>query len=157
MKKTLSTFALSGLLAAGMATAAFAQTDNSAQQPTTDQAAPAQAGAQGHHMRQADPDRQVAMMTKHLKLSADQQSQIKPILEDRAQQMQALQSDQATPRADKRAKFKSIRDDSNQKIEAVLNDTQKQKFEAMQQKREARMQAHHEKQQQGDTSATPQS
>ena len=154
MKKTLYSFALSGLLAAGMATAAYAQSDNSAQQPA-DQSATAQSAPAGRHMRQADPDRQVAMLSKHLKLSADQQSQIKPILADRSQQMQALRADQSTPRADKMAKFKTIRDDSNQKIEAVLNDAQKQKFEAMQQKREQRMQEHRQNHQSGDTTAAP--
>ena len=72
-------------------------------------------------------------LTHELDLSADQQSQIKPVLEDRDQQMQALFADQSLSQQDRRAKGRSITQASKSKIEAVLNDEQKQKFEAMQQ------------------------
>ena len=42
-----------------------------------------------------DPDRQLEHMTKELDLSADQQSQIKPVLVDRQQKMQAIFQDQS--------------------------------------------------------------
>ncbi len=80
-----------------------------------------------------DPDRQLEHMTKELGLSADQQSQIKPLLVERQQKMQAIFQDQSLSREDRRARMQAIRTDSQSKIEAVLNDQQKQKFEAMQQ------------------------
>jgi hypothetical protein len=49
--------------------------------------------------------------------------------------MQALHQDESISQTDKRSQAKSIKDDSNSKIEAVLNDDQKQKFEAMQEKK----------------------
>jgi hypothetical protein len=80
-----------------------------------------------------DPNKQLQHLTRELDLSADQQSQIKPVLEDRDQQMQALFADQSLSQQDRRAKGRSITQASKSKIEAVLNDEQKQKFEAMQQ------------------------
>jgi periplasmic protein CpxP/Spy len=89
-----------------------------------------------------DPDQQVAHMAKRYSLTSDQQAQIKPILANRQQQMQALRQDTTLSREDKIAKVKGIRDDSSSKIQAVLNDTQKQKFAADQQRRQERMQQH---------------
>jgi len=87
------------------------------------------------------PEQQLDRMTKTLQLSSDQQSQIKPILASRQQQMEAIHQDQSLSQQDKMAKMKSLRDDSNAKIEAVLNDTQKQQFEAMQAKQQQRWQS----------------
>jgi hypothetical protein len=81
-----------------------------------------------------DPDRQLQHMTQALNLTADQQSQIKPVLVDRQQKLQALFQDQSLSQDDRRAKSRSIIEDSNSKIKAVLNDEQKQKFDAMQQR-----------------------
>jgi len=131
MRNKLCTFALTGLLTLGLAgSAAFAQ-DNSAP--------PQNEGMHGHRGGM-DPAQQLQHMTKALDLSADQQSQIKPILDARQQQMQQLFQDQSMSREDRRAKMQSIQQDTSSKIETVLNDTQKQKYEAMQAKmRERRM------------------
>jgi len=85
-----------------------------------------------------DPDQQLQRLTSKLNLSADQQSQIKPILAERQQKMQALSLNQSISQDDRRSQAKSIASDSNGKIEAVLNDDQKQKFEAMQAKKKAK-------------------
>jgi protein CpxP len=142
MKNQLSRLALTSLLAAGLtlsSAAAFAQQDNAAPGAQTQPPANGQ-GQWGHkHM---DPDQQVAHMAKRYSLTSDQQAQIKPILANRQQQMQALRQDTTLSREDKIAKIKSIRDDSSNKIQAVLNDTQKQKFAADQQRRQERMQGH---------------
>ena len=81
-------------------------------------------------------------MTKRYKLSSDQQAQIKPILANQQQQMQALRQDSTLSRQDKMAKVKSIRDDSSAKIQAFLNDGQNQKFAQDQQRRQEHMQEH---------------
>ena len=132
MRKTLCSLALAGLLGLGMT--AFAQ--DSTQQPTD---GAAMRGPSHHGM---DPDEQLAHMTKALNLSSDQQTQIKPILENQHQQMMLIHQDQSLSRQDKMTKMKSLSDDTHSKIEAVLNDQQKQKFEAMQQKMEERRQQH---------------
>ena len=124
MRRNLGTFALSGLLALGIAsTAAFSQ-DNAAQPQ-------AQQGPGGRGAHRMDPDAQLKHMTEALDLTADQQAQIKPLLVARNQQAQQLFADQSLAQADRHTKMKAIQDETKGKILSVLNDTQKQKFEAM--------------------------
>jgi Spy/CpxP family protein refolding chaperone len=141
MKNQLSRIAISGLLATGLtlcSAAAFAQQDNA---PAPDASAPQPGGGHGQWGRhQQTPDEQVARMTKRYNLSSDQQAQIKPILADRQQQMQALHQDSTLSREDRMAKMQSIREDSSAKISALLNDSQKQKFAQDQQRRQQQMQ-----------------
>lgn len=96
----------------------------------------------GHHGM--DPEKQAAELTKKLNLSAEQESQIKPILVNRQQQMEAMHQDPSMSQQDRMTKMNSLRDDSNSKIEAVLNDTQKQQFEAMQAHQQQRWQQPHQ-------------
>lgn len=139
MRSKLAALALSGLLALGATSALYAQTNDGQQQGHW---------GGGHH--RMDPDQQLRHLTRALELTPDQQSQIKPILEDRQQKAQALFQNQSLSREDRRSQMQSIRSDSNAKIEAVLNDQQKQKFEAMQQRMQERMQ-----QRQGGENAPP--
>jgi hypothetical protein len=87
-----------------------------------------------------DPAQQLERMTKRYNLSADQQTQLKPILALQQQQMQALRGDSSLSSEERMAKMQSIRADSNKKIEAVLNDDQKKQFEEDQQRMQERMQ-----------------
>jgi hypothetical protein len=139
MKNQLCRIALSGLLATGLTlstAAAFAQQDNSA--PPAQQGGNSGGGRMGR--QQMDPDQQVARMTKRYNLSADQQAQIKPILANQQQQMQALRGDSSLSRDDRMAKMKGIREDSSTKIQAILNDTQKKQYAEDQQRMQERMQ-----------------
>jgi hypothetical protein len=136
MKNQFSRIALSGLLATGLtlcSAAAFAQQDNAA--PDPQQQGPGRMGRGA-----MNPDEQIARMTKRYNLSADQQTQIKPILANQQQQMMALRGDSSLSREDKMAKMKGIRDDSSTKIQAILNDSQKQQYAQDQQKMQERMQ-----------------
>ncbi len=140
MKNQLCRLAISGLLATGLtlcSAAAFAQQDSAAA-TTPNASAPQQGGGYGHQPK--SPDEQVARMTKRYNLSSDQQAQIKPIIANQQQQMQALRQDSSLSREDKMAKMKSIHQDSSSKIQAVLNDSQKQKFAQDQQRRQQQMQ-----------------
>jgi len=137
MKKQFCIIALSGLLAVGLTAAA------SAQDAMQQQGGEMQQQGGGHHGGWGNPDEQLAHMTKHYKLSADQQAQIKPILAAQQQQMEQLRSDSSISRDDKRAKMQSMHEDTKAKIEAVLNPDQKAKFDADQakmQERRAQMQ-----------------
>jgi protein CpxP len=127
MRSRLFTFALGGALTLGVSAAALAQEPAS---PPPDQT---QGGPGGGGPRRMDPNRQLEHMTQALDLTADQQSQIKPVLIDRQQKLQALFQDQSMSEDDRRAKARSVVEESNSKIELVLNDQQKQKFAAMQQ------------------------
>jgi periplasmic protein CpxP/Spy len=137
MKNKLFAIALGGMLALGAQAALYAQE----QAPAAD--GPQQGQAEPGHRRMMDPDKQLEHLTKTLNLSADQQAQIKPLLVDRQQKMQALWQDQTLSRQDRRAKAHAIQQDTRTKLEATLNDQQKQQFEAqqakMQERREQRM------------------
>jgi Spy/CpxP family protein refolding chaperone len=118
---TKATVALGVLLSAGMAFV-FAQAPDANQS-----AAPTQPGQH----RNFDPNQQAAHLGQKLGLSSDQVAQIKPILADRFQKMQALRSDASLTQEDRHSKVQAIMQDSNSKIEALLSDTQKQQFEQM--------------------------
>jgi len=127
MRNRLFALALGGLLTLAVSGAAMAQ-DNAAPAPAPGQ----EQGQSGRGPGRMNPDRQLEHMTRELGLSADQQTQIKPLLVDRQQKMEAIFQDQSIAQADRRARMQSIRQESQSKIEAVLNDQQKQKFAAMQ-------------------------
>ncbi len=114
------------IVALGIASVAQAQTQTQDTPPPPSQQ---RSGAPGPG--RMNPDRQLAHMTQVLNLSADQQSQIRPLLVARQQKMQALFQDTSLSRADRRARAKTIREDTHSKIEAILNEDQKQKFEDM--------------------------
>jgi periplasmic protein CpxP/Spy len=130
MPNKFLTLALGGVFALG-GVAVLAQDTSS----MPNQAATAAQDQMSGKKKNMTPDQQLQRMTDKLNLTSDQQSQIKPVLEDRQQKMQALKQDQTLSKSDKKSQARSIRDDSNSKIEAVLNPDQKQKFEAMQQKK----------------------
>ena len=71
----------------------------------------------GGHRGMMDPAQQLEGMTKRYNLSADQQTQLKPILASQQQQMQALRWDSLLSREDRMAKMQSIRADTKTKIE----------------------------------------
>ena len=132
MKSKFVTLALGGLLTIGSTSAALAQ-DTPPPPPDQNQAAPPSQGM-GHRGMRMDPDRQLERLTRELNLTADQQAQIKPLLVERQQKMQALMQDQSAAPEDRRTQAHTIMEGTNNSIKAVLNDDQKQKFESMQER-----------------------
>jgi Spy/CpxP family protein refolding chaperone len=103
------------------------------------QSQPGPGGPQGgHRMRHGgmpNPDEQVKRLTKELKLSADQQSQLKQIFADQEKSReQDRESMQNMSPEDRRAKFEQTRQEMDSKIEAILTDAQKKKFTEMRSK-----------------------
>jgi Spy/CpxP family protein refolding chaperone len=141
MNNKIFAIALGGMLALSANAALYAQDQTQTQAP--------QEQGQGHRGMHMDPNRQLEHLTKTLNLSADQQTQIKPILTDRQQKMQALFQDQSMTREDRHSKAQAIQQDTKTRLEAALNDQQKQQFEEMQ----AKMRAH--RHQGGDNQAPP--
>ena len=118
---------LGAVLATGAALAQAPDQSSSAAQATQN------ANPRAHHA--PNPDRMAKHLGKRLNLSDQQVAQIKPVLEERVQQMQTLRSDTSLSQQDRRSKAQQIMQDSNTRIEAALNDTQKQQFEEMLQQR----------------------
>jgi Spy/CpxP family protein refolding chaperone len=76
------------------------------------------------------------MLTKHLKLTADQQPKVLDILKSEQSQMESLRSDASTSRDDRRSKMMDIHKASDDQIRALLDSNQQKKFDEMQAKRE---------------------
>jgi protein CpxP len=132
MKTRLLNLTLGGLLTIGGTCAALAQ-DAPAPPSDQNQAAPPAQGM-GHRGMRMDPDRQLERLTRELNLTTDQQTQIKPLLVERQQKMQALFQDESVAPEDRRTQGRTIMQGTNSSIKALLNDDQKQKFEAMQER-----------------------
>jgi protein CpxP len=126
MQSKLLPIALGGLMALGVTGVSRAQ-DTAPPPPDQNQAGPPP-GGRGMRM---DPDRQLERLTRELNLTTDQQSQIKPLLVDRSQKMQALMQNQSLAQDDRRTQARAIMETTNSSIKALLNDDQKQKFDAM--------------------------
>ncbi len=127
MKRMLFTFATALLLV--MTLQALAQSD---QQPGQEQ------GAHRQRMgKRGNPDQELAHLTKQLNLTSDQQSKIKPILENQAEQMKQLHQDTSLAQQDRATKMHGIRENTTTQIRDVLNPDQQQKFDTMEKKREA--------------------
>lgn len=132
MKTRFLTLALGSLITLGSTCAALAQ-DTPPPPPDQNQAGPPADGPRGRGMRM-DPDRQLQRLTRELNLTSDQQEKIKPLLVERQQKMQALFQDQSAAPEDRRTQGRTIMEGTNNSIKAVLNDDQKQKFDAMQER-----------------------
>lgn len=133
MRHALRTLAFSSALCLGLTSGAALLAQDATTQP--DQAPMHHGGPHGP----MSPDKELEHLTKQLSLSSDQQTQIKPILQDRQDQMRQIHEDNSLARPDKMAKMKTLDDSSNTKLEAVLNADQKTKYEKMIADRKAKM------------------
>lgn len=149
-KITLSLLGL--VLSAGLAMAqdpGQSQNDNA---PDAAQSAPPPA-----QRRPPDPARQANRLGRQLGLSADQVSQIEPVIAARQQQLENLRTDPTLPPRQRRAEARSIMHSSNKKIEAVMTDSQKQQYkQLLQARRAARRQRMQQRAQQQAPEEAPQ-
>jgi len=121
MNKKLFTLAIALVVMACLSMPAWAQSDQAQQGQ-----AQGEHMGKGHHM--PTPDEELAHMTKELNLSSDQQSKIKPILENQQKQMQDLRADTSMSQQDRMGKMKEIRQSSMSQIKEVLTPDQQQKL-----------------------------
>jgi protein CpxP len=110
-------------------------------QSTDQQAAQAQGNGRWHH-GPPDPAMRTQELTKKLKLTADQQTKIQAILETERSQMESLRQDTSSSQQDRHAKMMDIHQTSDGQIRTLLDSTQQKKWDAMQAKREQRMEDH---------------
>jgi Spy/CpxP family protein refolding chaperone len=123
MKKVILSSALAFTMAFS-SSAAFAQMGQSG--------AMGQGSGQWHGQRgPMSADQRLQMLTQQLNLTSDQQAQIKPILENESQQMQAVQQDSSLSQQDRMSKMKEIRETTASQIKPILNADQQAKWEQM--------------------------
>src|ERR1700741_4081064 len=124
MRNRPSTLAYGVMLALGIAGAAVAQ-DNGAQQPSARQQ------LQNIHTPQSI-DQELARLTKDLELTSQQQQQVRPLLEEHHNKIQALLDKNPTAsRQQLGPQIHAISGETHSKIHALLTDHQKELEKAM--------------------------
>jgi periplasmic protein CpxP/Spy len=89
-------------------------------------------GGEGHGPRQPmSADQRLQMLTQQLSLTSEQQTQIKPILENESQQMQSLRSDTSMSQEDRMSKMQEIRKNTTSQITPILTPDQQTKYKDM--------------------------
>lgn len=101
-----------------------------AQQPTTPQDVPAANASMHHRHHHPNPQRQAAMMSRHLNLTADQTAKLTPILAERDQKFHALMQDQSLTPAQRHEQFRAIHQSTQQQLASVLTPDQLQQLKA---------------------------
>jgi len=93
-------------------------------------------GGGGHHWggQRGNPTAMLEHLTAALDLTADEQTQIKPILATESDAIQAVRANTALAPADRMAQIKAARDTANTAINAILTSDQQAKFTALQAK-----------------------
>jgi Spy/CpxP family protein refolding chaperone len=135
--------------------AAQDNSSGSSGQTTTDQQSQPSQGYGRHHHGPPDPAKHTEMLTKKLKLTSDQQSKIQEIFQSEASQMQSLHQDSSTSQQDRHAKMMDIHNNTNTQVRALLDPNQQKKWDAMQARREERMERHNGGQSNGAQQAPP--
>jgi protein CpxP len=115
------------LLTLGMASLALAQ-DTAVQQPSARQ--------QLQHIHAPESiDQVLVRLTKDLELTPEQQQQVRPLLEEHHDRIQALlDKNPSASRQELGPQIHGISDDTHREIHALLSDRQKQLEKAMQQR-----------------------
>src|ERR1700760_313972 len=127
MRNRPSTLAYGVMLALGIAGAAVAQ-DNGAQQPSARQQ------LQNLHTPQSI-DQELARLTKDLQLTSEQQQQVRPLLQEHHDKIQALlDKNPNASRQDLGPQIHAISDETHREIHALLTDHQKALEKAMQER-----------------------
>jgi hypothetical protein len=127
MRNRLFTLVYGVMFMLGMAGPGVAQ-DNGVQQP------PARQQLQHIHTPQSI-DQELTRLTKDLELTAEQQRQVRPLLEEHHDRIQALLDKNPTAsRQELGPQIHAISDETHRKIHALLTDHQKELEKAMQQR-----------------------
>ena len=90
-------------------------------------------------MAQLIVDLQLAELTKELQLSAHQQKELTPVIEQRDKQLEALKADSSMGKLQKLEKLKEIQTSFHQRIAKILSTDQLKKFERLQAERREKL------------------
>jgi len=91
----------------------------------------------GEGMWQPDPARHLQQLTKRLGLTAEQREKIKPILDEEAAQVKAIDNEKLT-RAERSARMQELHKGTFEKIKPILTPEQLKKHDAMRERMQER-------------------
>lgn len=99
----------------------------------TDTSSPSQPrlSAPRRAMKAGNEQRRMDHLTVMLKLTEEQQAQIRPILEEETAKVNVLRADNSLSRVQRRAKLQEIRDESYDRINAVLTPEQQKQHDEL--------------------------
>ncbi len=137
LKQSLLVVVAAGLIAMA---APFTTAQNS---PANDPQSPTSEDNGGRHHGPPDPAERTKELTKHLKLSSEQQTKVKDALESEHSQMESLHQDTSLSQQDRHAKMMEIRNSTDAQIRGLLDSTQQKKWDEMQARHEQWMQNRH--------------
>ncbi len=95
----------------------------------------------GEGMGQPDPARHLQRLTTNLGLTTEQQEKIKPILDEEAAQLKAIDNEKLTG-AERRTRMKELHGATFEKIRPILTPEQQKKHDAMRERMQDRNKAH---------------
>jgi len=133
-KQSLLILAAAGIISIA-APFATAQSSDQQAQPMQDNG--------GRHHGPPDPVERTKELTKHLKLTSDQQPKVQEALVSERSQMESLHQDSSLSQQDRRSKMMEIRKSTDDQIRGLLDSNQQKKWDEMQAKREQWMQNRH--------------
>lgn len=85
----------------------------------------------GEHGKKMTAEEKLTWMSKELNLTADQQTKLRPILEDQQKQIEAVWADTSLTDDAKKAKKTEIKSATNAQINALLDTQQQEKFASL--------------------------
>jgi protein CpxP len=138
LKQSLLVLAAAGLISIA---APFATAQNSPSPQSNDQQSPSAQDNGGRHHGPPDPAERTRELTKHLKLTTDQQTKVQDALVSQRSQMVSLHQDASLSQQDRRSKMMEIRKSTDDQIRGLLNSNQQKKWDEMQARREQKMQS----------------
>jgi Spy/CpxP family protein refolding chaperone len=152
LKQSLLVLFAASLISVAAPFAAAQDSPSNDRQSNDQQSQPSQ--QEGHRHHGPDPAQRTEELTRHLKLTSDQQTKVKDALQSEHSQMESLHQDSSLSQDDRRAKMMDIRKGTDAQIRELLDPTQQKKWDEMQAKRGEWMQHRH---QGPDSGSDPQS
>jgi len=134
-KQSLVVLVLAGVISIAVPFAAAQDSPSNNQQSS-----PSQDAGRWRH-GQPDPAERTQELTKHLRLTSDQQTKVQGVFESERSQMESLRQDSSVSQQDRHAKMMDIHKSTNEQVRALLDSDQQKKWDEMQAKREQWM--HH--------------
>jgi len=142
LKQSLLVLLAAGLISIAAPFAAAQDSPSNDPQSNDQQSQPSQ--QEGHRHHGPDPAQRTEELTRHLKLTSDQQTKVKDALQSQHSQMESLHQDSSLSQDDRRAKMMDIRKGTDAQIRELLDPTQQKKWDEMQAKRGEWMQHRHQ-------------
>jgi Spy/CpxP family protein refolding chaperone len=143
LKQWLPIVLAAGLIATAAPFVAAQDNQSPPASPNSDQQGPPPQGDGRMHRGMPDPAQRTKELTKHLNLTADQQTKVLSIFQSEQSQMETARQDTSASQPDRHAKMMDLRKTADTQVRALLDSNQQKKWDEMQARRQQWGQDHH--------------